>query len=79
MPRSLKFCMSKISDNLSYLEQDYGVELESLKVAKSQRANIGAGGIDAIFDEGLHEFLTQFLVDMAQLGTLIEQDFRFYG
>ena len=79
MPRSLKFCMSKISDNLSYLEQDYGVELESLKVAKSQRANIGAGGIDAIFDAGLHEFLTQFLVDMAQLGTLIEQDFRFYG
>lgn len=79
MPRSLKFCMSKIKDNLVYLQNDYGVDLQSLAHATSLRANMGAGGIDAIFEDGLHEFLTQFLTDTAQLGALIEQDFRFYG
>ena len=35
--------------------------------------------IEDIFDEGLHEFITGFLSDIAELGGQIEQDYRFYG
>jgi len=33
--------------------------------------------INAVFDRGLHEFLLDFLSDIAGLGAQIEADYRF--
>lgn len=76
-PRSLVFSASKIVDNLGYLAEDYGAESESLNLAQSFRARFKSRDINAIFEEGLHEFLGTVLRDIAALGGQIEQDFRF--
>ena len=77
MPRSLAFCASQLLDNLAYLTDDYGGDSRSLEKAKALRAKLKGKDINAIFDEGLHEFLEATLREIAELGLLIEEDYRF--
>jgi uncharacterized alpha-E superfamily protein len=79
MPRSLAFCYSKISDNLGYLETDYGDRHPCHDTADAVCARIRASTVELIFDGGLHEFLQDFLRFNTMLGQQIEQDYRFYG
>lgn len=79
MPRSLSFCISKITGNLTYLEKQYGQDYECVKQARLLHHRLDNTPIDAIFDFGLHEFLTDCLRDNAALGMQIEEDFRFSG
>ena len=77
MPRSLAFCASQLLDNLAYLTDDYGGDSRSLEKAKALQAKLKGKDINAIFDEGLHEFLEATLREIAELGLLIEEDYRF--
>ena len=77
MPRSLAFCASQMVDNLNYLAEEYDDESESLLKARALYARVKGRDIASIFDEGLHEFLTSVMNDAAELGTQIEQDYRF--
>jgi uncharacterized alpha-E superfamily protein len=79
MPRSLAFCSQKIMYNLGHLEQDYGVENDSCRLAKTYYQKLKNSNIDTIFDLGLHEFVTGFLADNGRLASQIEQDYRFQG
>ncbi|UYV37047.1 alpha-E domain-containing protein [Rhodobacteraceae bacterium D3-12] len=77
MPRSLAFCVSKISDNLSYIESDYGQRTKAHDLVDAMNARLKGRDIASIFEEGLHEFLSSVLQDTTQLGLQIEQDYRF--
>ncbi|WP_299655251.1 alpha-E domain-containing protein [uncultured Tateyamaria sp.] len=77
LPRSLAFCYSKIGDNLGYLEKEYGAHQPSHALVDSVCAKFKAHDMNAIFDYGLHEFITDFLRDSAALGRQIEIDYRF--
>ena len=79
MPRSLAFCHSKITGNLSYLAQNHVGSLPSLDIAQQIYGKLNDREIDAIFDEGLHEFLEGSIRDTARLASQIQEDFRFYG
>jgi uncharacterized alpha-E superfamily protein len=79
MPRSLRFAVSKISANLSYLEAGYGERLPSRDQIDVLKARLDAGDIERVFEDGLHEFITDFLADIARLGAQIEKDYRFFG
>ncbi|MCI5078388.1 alpha-E domain-containing protein [Oricola sp.] len=79
LPRSLAFCYTKIVDNLAYLAEDYGEKGGSHEIADKVLTRLRNNTIDAIFDQGLHEFLEEFLRDNNGLGMQIEQDYRFYG
>lgn len=78
MPRSLAFCYSKIGQYLELLEREYGQrqdsQIQSDKVCKRLRGT----SVQAIFEDGLHEFLTEFIADTSRLANHIETDFRFY-
>jgi uncharacterized alpha-E superfamily protein len=76
-PRSLAFCYCKLSDNLRYLAQDYGQPSASLEAAEKIYAQLKDQSAAAIFEEGLHEFLVNFLAMNRNIGAMIEQDFRF--
>ncbi len=78
MPRSLAFCYEKIEDNLGYLTRDYGICYESHKMVNSLSRSLNIDSIDVVFENGLHEFLSNFLGQNAALGMQIEKDFRFY-
>ena len=78
MPRSLAFCTQKLTDNLGYLEREYGEENEACRMAKAQFQRLRRGKIDEIFEHGLHEFVQGFLQSNAALAAQIEHDYRFY-
>lgn len=77
MPRSLRFCASKLLDNLGYLGLADDTPKPSLKMAQKLCARLKGRDIASIFDEGLHEFLVSIIEDNAQIGMQIEQDYRF--
>ncbi|SFI64446.1 alpha-E domain-containing protein [Jannaschia pohangensis] len=76
-PRSLAFCYGKIGDNLAYLESDYGVRLPSHDLVEDIRRDLDRATIEGIFDQGLHEFLQEFLRRNTELAAQVEQDYRF--
>lgn len=78
MPRSLAFCCHKIGDNLSHLEQEYGVRKPSQDLAGEICRNMLGSTIQSVFEGGLHEFLSKSIADMGRLASLIETDYRFY-
>lgn len=78
MPRSLAFCYNKIRDNLGYLTRDYGRCYKSRAMVNETFESLNIDSIDIVLENGLHEFLSDFLRQNAALGTQIEEDFRFY-
>ncbi|MDD9904432.1 MAG: alpha-E domain-containing protein [Rhodospirillaceae bacterium] len=77
MPRSLAFCYAKIMDNLGYLATDYGEEHECHQQAAAVQSKLDGSTVASILEEGLHEFLGDFIRYNNRLGALIEQDYRF--
>ena len=79
MPRSLAFCCAEIGDNLAMLEREYGQRSPCMDLAQRLCDSFITRNIDEIFEEGLHEFLSDTLSGAARLAGQIEQDFRFNG
>ena len=77
LPRSLAFCYGKIGQNLGYLAEEYNARHESHALADSLCSRFKAHDMNAIFDYGLHEFISDFLRESATLGRQIEIDYRF--
>ena len=76
MPRSLTFCANKIVSNLQYLQTDSAKAPPSSAMAN--RLLSFEKNIDQIFDEGLHEYIQNFLLQNAELARQVEVDYRFY-
>ena len=79
MPRGLRYSMTKIRSNLAMLENSYTDRHPCHETAERLDRRLQSGQISEVFDEGLHEFLTEFLSDIGQLGREIETDYRFHG
>lgn len=69
MPRSLVACYAQITSALDQIAEGYGGRRgECHRRAGAIHARLRYGRIDAIFQEGLHEFLTAVIDDSALLG-----------
>ena len=78
MPRSLAFCTGKLCSNLGYLCDDEADPMPSYAMSQALLDNHLSGGIDEIFDDGLHEFIQKMLKEFAGIARQIEIDYRFY-
>lgn len=78
LPRSLNFCSKNISQHLTSLSQSYNTSFCSVDISFSLSLYLKELGIQEIFKNGLHEFLTSFLVKLNSISNQIEKDFRFY-
>jgi uncharacterized alpha-E superfamily protein len=76
-PRSLTFCYEKIRSNMAGLAQQYGGETAAHGLLRHAGARLHQMKIDAIFEKGLHEFLTEFIGDTYRIGSAISADYRF--
>ena len=45
----------------------------------AQRDKLRQHSVATIFDQGLHQFITEFIRNNNAIGTQIEQDYRFIG
>ncbi|MEX0406528.1 alpha-E domain-containing protein [Aquibium sp. LZ166] len=78
MPRSLAFCYRNIAESLNFLASEYGVRHSCHDLAESVLSRLKVSSIKEVFDQGLHEFLTDFIGDNSRLGSEIAQNYRFY-
>ncbi len=77
MPRSLKFCYTKIGNNLGHLHRDYGIRLPCHDLSDEICMKLDQATIEDIFDTGLHQFLQTFIGQNVALAAQIERDYRF--
>ena len=77
MPRSLRYSVTKIKSNLEMLEAEYMASHPCHDTMKKLDNCLTKRTVDDVFDDGLHEFLTDFLSDIYRLGVQIESDFKF--
>jgi len=76
-PRSLIFCLNKIMSNVNGLALEYGGETPSHGLVRDRCLALRETSIDQVFDQGLHEFLLQFIADIARIDSSIAADYRF--
>jgi uncharacterized alpha-E superfamily protein len=79
MPRSLVFCVRKMAGNLGFLETEYGARHPCQEQAEALLGRLSSATTESIFDAGLHEFIVEFLGDVAGLAAQVEHDYRFTG
>ncbi|MEP1353689.1 MAG: alpha-E domain-containing protein [Tateyamaria sp.] len=77
LPRSLAFSYRKIEENLSFLAEEYNARHECHALADNLCGRFKTRDMNAIFEYGLHEFISDFLRGSAALGRQIEIDYRF--
>ncbi len=78
MPRSLAFSYQKIVEELAYLEKEYGERHDAHETAAAISDDLKSKAIKDIMDNGLHEFLEDFIRRNNQLGHQISTGYRFY-
>ena len=76
-PRSLAFCRSALRENLSELARMHGRESHCNALMRESDARIDGLSVDDIFEQGLHEFLVDFMARNAAIGQAIAEDYRF--
>ena len=77
MPRSLAFSYHNITLNLGYLDRDYGFTTEACTKATQTRDMLTSNTATKIIDNGLHEFLTDFVSQNNSLGQTISEVYNF--
>jgi uncharacterized alpha-E superfamily protein len=78
MPRSLAYCYEKIVSNLGYLGKEAGERHAAHETADAVRATLQTRLVKDIMDQGLHEFLEDFVSRNNKLGQEISDGYRFY-
>ncbi len=74
MPRSLLSCFNEITQSLALLAEAYGGKRgECHRLAGELHAKLRYARIEAIFQSGLHEFLTEFIDRTSVLGAEISR------
>jgi uncharacterized alpha-E superfamily protein len=75
LPRSLLFCLGQVDRNLAQLAELYGARGEATRLAGKLHSRLRYGRIDTIFQNGLHEYLTDFISGNARLSREIARQF----
>ncbi len=74
-PRSLITCVEGLSGHLDRLAKLYGTMTDAQARARDMLVTLSETREEDIFDEGLHEFLSRFIRDMARLGSQIHETY----
>ena len=74
-PRSLATCSAGLMNHLDRLAKAYGRETAAQEQAWSLRHAIETASVEAIFDEGLHEYLSRYIDESAGLARAIHASY----
>ncbi|MGQ0673883.1 MAG: alpha-E domain-containing protein [Hyphomicrobium sp.] len=77
MPRSLKFCYGETTAALAALASLYDDRRPCLVTARSTMGRLERSDMTAIFQEGLHEFIQDFIARNHKLGSEISDAYHF--
>src|SRR6476620_1714346 len=68
MPRSLASCYGNLVQNLDFIAQAYGRQGPAQRQARSIRTRLQNSRMDDVFQQGLHEFISEFIASNNRLG-----------
>jgi uncharacterized alpha-E superfamily protein len=74
-PRSLATCTAGLMNHLGRLAKAYGRETGAQDKATGLLSGIEGATVEAIFEEGLHEFLTRYIAEAATLAVAIHESY----
>ncbi len=77
IPRSLASCYDEILRHLDLLGSAHGKRGPAHRLAAAGHTRLSQGNIDAIFADGLHEYLTRFILENNKLGEAIAEQYHF--
>lgn len=77
IPRSLASCYEDIRRNLDLLAVQTGKRGPAHRLAAAGHTRLTSTNIDTVFSDGLHEFLTHFIVENNRLGEAIAKQYLF--
>jgi uncharacterized alpha-E superfamily protein len=75
MPRSLASCYENLVQNLDRIAKAYGRQGPAQRQARVVRARLENSKIEGIFQNGLHEFIDDFIEDNNRLGSAVTQQY----
>lgn len=78
MPRSLSYCARYVEENLQMLSTFYGNQGHGCEAAADLRAMVEGTSMEAIFQQGLHEFLTLFIDRNNRVTDNLSATYNFY-
>jgi uncharacterized alpha-E superfamily protein len=78
MPRALAFSYRMIGDSLGFLADEYGKRHPCHDLHAGTAEKLQNASIHDILNEGLHEFLSDFIRRNTALGNEIARDYRFF-
>ncbi len=76
-PRSLAFCRNALRNSLTALARMHGAEGRCNELMREADIQISDLSVDEIFEQGLHEFLVDFMARNAAIADAIGDDYRF--
>ncbi|UIP07884.1 alpha-E domain-containing protein [Erythrobacter sp. SDW2] len=76
-PRSLAFCHDALRDELAALARLHREEGRSNELMRQADMRLTDLTVDAIFEQGLHQFLIDFMATNADIANAIGEDYRF--
>lgn len=76
-PRSLAFCYAALRENLTYLARMHGNEGEAQHMMRQADTRLSAETVEDIFDQGLHQFLGEFINYNQSVASAIAEQYRF--
>ncbi|MCA3487080.1 MAG: alpha-E domain-containing protein [Rhodobacter sp.] len=74
-PRSLIACVDGLNTHLDRLARGYGRSTRAQTKARAVLAELTDGTVDGVFDEGMHEFLTRFIGEIAAVAALVHDGY----
>ena len=74
-PQSLITCVAGMNNHLGRLAKAYGDQTEVQSRAAALQAMLVSQTPDSIFEEGLHEFLTRFIRETADLASVVHNTY----
>lgn len=74
-PRSLIICVQGLNTHLDRLAHGYGRRSLAQTRARTMLGDLADGTVEAVFAEGMHEYLARFIRETAGLAALIHEGF----
>ena len=78
-PRSLAFCRHELRDELAALARCHGCDGHANELMREADILIEDLSIDEVFEQGLHEFLIDFMARNSAIANAIAEDYRFHA
>ena len=77
MPRSLRFCAARVADQLDHLAHESGSRPAVCERARARVEAMDRRDVNSVLADGLHEVLTAFITENAELSNDIARTYRF--